>query len=191
METPNINDFLDLKNYGMAKKINTYRKIIVTVDQSNREEIESLAKRRTEANRYHHRKATVLTKDYEKIGVLGEFSFEVLTEVPMDRRIGILDKYDFKINEKEIDIKATENGRELPVKEHRLVESPNYLYVYTRVNQVTYECEFLGYLPGNKIKINGIDENGVWRVPQKGLHSMEELERMLGGNGIFKTGRRI
>lgn len=128
----------------------------------------------------------------DTIGVLGELAFEKLTGIPMDKRIDVRDPYDFKIEDLEIDVKATESSSRIPIKRIRLNESDKYYYVYVKVNLKTFRVEFVGCLSGDKVKQRGYipkDDTDIYYVDEENLDDMKVLyDEISKRNGFNRTG---
>jgi len=181
-----------LQSLNQNIKPKGYLTIKVQVEKYYEIFVISHAAERTKSNIYNHNPQSVTNANYEEIGVLGELAFEILTGIPMDKRIGVKDPYDFKLRDLEIDIKSTETQDKLSVKKTRLYTNPKYYYVLCRVNRLTYENEFLGWISGDKIKWNGVEYPTNWKVHKSNLNPMISLERImrskltLNGAGVWK-----
>ena len=103
----------------------------------------------------NHNSSTIYNNDYDRLGVLGEFAFQILTTVVMDSTLNVKgDNYDFLINGWMIDVKASSYTQpRLYVKQKRLHE--NYLYVVGYANLEYLTVDFCGWSPGELVLKNG------------------------------------
>lgn len=98
-----------------------------------------------------HNSSTIYNNNYDRLGVLGELAFQILTNVAMDVSLKPKgDEYDFLINGWSVDVKASSyQYPRLYVKQKRLHE--NYLYVIGYANLEHLTVEFCGWAPGEYI----------------------------------------
>ena len=134
----------------------------------------------------------VLTQQYEETGILGEVAFQVLTGIPADLRLGVRDPYDFKVAGLEIDIKSTQTQNHLSIKHNRLYTKNNYYYVLCKVDLQTFNCDFLGWISGDKVNYN-IDPSYQYKdigIHKSKLNPMESLYNILKNrNALNGTGK--
>jgi hypothetical protein len=160
--------------------------IPLQLDITNNIFVYDLGKRRREYNiqTLNHPHQNDWNPDADIIGVFGEFAFEQLTGLPMDKRIGPRDSYDFKVKDLFIDVKATEESSLMPTKIKRLEEVlkiPNYYYVFCRGSLATFFVEFIGCIKAVDVKGRGnlyVDDK-VFKVHENYLDPMEIIYKEL------------
>jgi hypothetical protein len=131
----------------------------------------------------NHNSSTIYNIDYDRLGVLGELAFQVLTGVPMNTQLlphG--DQYDFLINGFAIDVKSSSRSNpRLYVKPHRLNNS--FIYVIGHANLNSLTVTFYGWVYGLTIRTCGnttvLHNLTTYYLEANKLTSMEALENVL------------
>jgi len=139
---------------GLQPTVTAIPRKIVQVPEYCRDFVEKYGDARSELHQSHN-SSTIYNADYDRLGVLGELAFQILTNVAMDMSLKIKgDTDDFLINGWSIDIKASsyKNPR-LYVKQKRLHEHFLYVVGYASLDLLT--VEFCGWAPGEYILKNG------------------------------------
>lgn len=159
-----MNDFREFANIPgferKATKVPEYyntsgsERKVVRVPEHYRSFVETYGDSRSNLHK-NHNSSTIYNLNYDRLGVLGELAFQLLTNVSMDTSLKLKgDDKDFLIKGYSIDVKASSyQYPRLYVKQRRIKD--HYLYVIGYANLDQLVVEFCGWAYGLFLKRDG------------------------------------